>query len=457
MTSKFRPFPFFFAVLGMVLLSLLTYNINNSRFADWDESRHIVSALQMLQSGNYIVNKWGAAVDMWNLKPPVSFWSLVITSKIFGISLITMRIPSILSGMLLFAICAYFLNKRYNFIASLCFMLLFISCSKLITYHSFRSADPDAIYLLFIVLSVVILSFNCKTRNIAFAAFLVSLAFLTKSWHALSIGFAFITAYFYQVKDRNLNFKSFIFPIICVSIPVILWLIARYQYDKFDFIIKMIDYDLLHRSSVQIEGHITSKWYYLDILYENHFLLLIAFVSSLAISILSNGVKSTFSYDVNIILISILTLFAFFTLAQTRLSWYGYPHTLLMCYATAILIGKSKHSWVLVVLVILPGSIIQLNSIYREISTYRLPDMYYQLSMINKDGKGAIYTPQKISQSERAALMVYGGFSQEQIKISGHDSGYYLLKRSNDTFDGPKDKCMLISRGNEFNIHTCKD
>ncbi|HHL8227539.1 TPA: hypothetical protein ACP62L_004954, partial [Escherichia coli] len=70
MTSKFRPFPFFFAVLGMVLLSLLTYNINNSRFADWDESRHIVSALQMLQSGNYIVNKWGAAVDMWNLKPP---------------------------------------------------------------------------------------------------------------------------------------------------------------------------------------------------------------------------------------------------------------------------------------------------------------------------------------------------------------------------------------------------
>ena len=233
MTSKFRPFPFFFAVLGMVLLSLLTYNINNSRFADWDESRHIVSALQMLQSGNYIVNKWGAAVDMWNLKPPVSFWSLVITSKIFGISLITMRIPSILSGMLLFAICAYSLNKRYNFIASLCFMLLFISCSELIAYHSFRSADPDAIELntnqlvyieIVFVLSVVILSFNCKTRNIAFAAFLVSLAFLTKSWHALSIGFAFITAYFYQVKDRNLNFKSFIFPIICNMIIHLCWI-----------------------------------------------------------------------------------------------------------------------------------------------------------------------------------------------------------------------------------------
>jgi len=444
-----------FATLTILFLILCTYNINVSRFTDWDESRHIVSALQMLEDGNYIVNKWVSSVDMWNLKPPISFWSLVISSKFFGNSLITMRVPSIISGMVLFILCSYILKTKYNKIASIVFMLLMLSCGRLITNHSFRTADPDAIYLLLIVSAVVTLSLGHSTKKISTAALLVSLAFLTKSWHASSIGFAFITAYLYQLKEKELNIKSFIYPAICIFTPIVIWLIARYQYDGFEFIKKMIDYDLLHRSSTQIEGHITSKWFYFDILYTNYWLLLYAFASSFAVSIYSNGIKKTFTYDVNILIVSIFTLFMFFTLAQTRLSWYGHPHTLLMCYATALLYGKSKKSWVIVLFLIFPASTLQLNASLKEISSYKLPDLYYQLSMINEKKDYPINISSKVSQSERATLMVYGGFSQPQIITTSKDKYYYLLEKKENLLNKKDLNCKLLSSGQKENIFIC--
>ncbi|MCE0810905.1 glycosyltransferase family 39 protein [Buttiauxella sp. S04-F03] len=442
----------------IILFSIIcVYNISSSPFKDWDESRHIVNALQMMDSGNFIVNWWGSSPDMWNLKPPVSFWTIILFSATLGKSLLTLRMASIVSGVLLVSICSYLAARRYGYVSAIIFMLLVLSCRQMMMEHGFRTADPDSVYLLFSIVSVIYLSMGYSVKNISLAALLISLAFLTKSWHALSFGFAFITAYTYMLRYNGITTKLVLIPLTCFFLPIIMWLSIRYQYDGFVFIKKMIDYDLLHRSSSQIEGHRSNAWFYINALFSNYLSVMIAFISSLTISLLRNGFKKTFSYDIVILIVTIVTLITFFTLAETRLSWYGYPHTLLLCFTSAILFSKIKKPWVLLLLVLLPMSLFQIKKTINKASDNFAPDYYKQLSLIKSDNNNDIniHIPNDTSQSERAAIMVYGGFSQRKIKYNSSDRNYYLFSRNNSKVDNVSPACEILSSGEFISIFKC--
>lgn len=446
-----------------ILFSLVTlfsiaclYNINYSPLNDWDESRHIVSALQMIGSGNFIVNWWDSSPDMWNLKPPVSFLSIVGFSKLFGNSLLTLRMASISSGIVLVSLCSYIAVKRYGYLSAIAFMLLVLSCHNIITSHGFRTADPDSVYLLFAISSVIVLSIGYNVKNISLAALLISFSFLTKSWHALSFGFVFILSYAYMFRSNGFKIKSILIPMLCFFSPIMIWLSIRYQYDGFVFLQQMIDYDLLHRSSSQIEGHYSSPWFYIKELFHSFLLVMIAFISSLIISLVTNGFKKTFSYDIIVLITSISTLIILFTLSGTRLPWYGYPHTLLICFTSAALFSKSKKSWIIITFILLPSSLIQVNKTIKEVSHYVIPDFYNQLSIINNEDNLNIYIPSSISQSERAAIMIYGDFTQNQIKYNGSDNEYYLFYRNSSEDNQSSSGCRIISSSKNINIYRCK-
>ena len=50
--------------------------------SSWDEARHGISAYEMMQNGNYIVNTFGYEPDYWNLKPPLSFYGIILGFKL---------------------------------------------------------------------------------------------------------------------------------------------------------------------------------------------------------------------------------------------------------------------------------------------------------------------------------------------------------------------------------------
>ena len=75
------------ALMGLFIF-ILFFHINQIPFASSDESRHGVSALEMIYNHNYIINSWAGQPDMWNLKPILSFLPTCLMILLFGKSII---------------------------------------------------------------------------------------------------------------------------------------------------------------------------------------------------------------------------------------------------------------------------------------------------------------------------------------------------------------------------------
>jgi 4-amino-4-deoxy-L-arabinose transferase-like glycosyltransferase len=112
-------------------------------------------------------------------------------------------------------------------------------------------------------------------------------------------------------------------------IPILIWAIARYQYDGFEFFRKMIEYDLLQRSSTSIEGHIGGKLYYVLVLLR-FFGFWLAILFGLAFLYTFKGLSSKIIKSENKfyklgICLWIIIPFLLFTFAKTKIRWYILP------------------------------------------------------------------------------------------------------------------------------------
>ena len=67
-----------YALLSFSICFLLFYNLGNNSVENWDEARHGISAYEMLKNDNYMINTFNYTPDLWNLKPPLSFWTEAI-------------------------------------------------------------------------------------------------------------------------------------------------------------------------------------------------------------------------------------------------------------------------------------------------------------------------------------------------------------------------------------------
>ena len=81
---------------ALFLLTILSYGFYNAYLPITDpvESNYVLSAITMLKH-----NSWISPMiydQVWYDKPPLTYWALMITYKLFGISDFTSRIPNTL-------------------------------------------------------------------------------------------------------------------------------------------------------------------------------------------------------------------------------------------------------------------------------------------------------------------------------------------------------------------------
>ncbi|MFZ2725407.1 MAG: hypothetical protein WAX77_04065 [Methylococcaceae bacterium] len=64
------------SVLVLIVLALFNTftNIEQQQIAQWDEARHIGSAIEMLKNQQWLVTTYLGETDYWNVKPPLSIW-----------------------------------------------------------------------------------------------------------------------------------------------------------------------------------------------------------------------------------------------------------------------------------------------------------------------------------------------------------------------------------------------
>ncbi len=136
--------------LGFLLLLtgagfLLFSRLGDFVICECDEARHGANAYEMLQSGNYVVSTYEGEVDYFNLKPPLSFYGIMLGYRLFGFTALGLRFYSALSMFLCIAIVALWLKRRCGSIASLGSLLFFIGCFAIYGRHFARFGDVAAL------------------------------------------------------------------------------------------------------------------------------------------------------------------------------------------------------------------------------------------------------------------------------------------------------------------------
>lgn len=116
--------------LGLALITayLCFSRLDVASLQHWDEARHGVNGYEMYKNHNYIVNTYNYENDYFNLKPPLSYWGIILGFKLFGVSIFSMRFYSALSLLLTFLVDRILHAQTYGKIAATpacCFSQLF--------------------------------------------------------------------------------------------------------------------------------------------------------------------------------------------------------------------------------------------------------------------------------------------------------------------------------------------
>lgn len=322
-------FLYIFLALLAALAALCFINLGAGRVELWDEARHGVNAFEMLKEGNYIANYFGGNVDYWNLKPPISYYFIMLGYKIFGYNAWGLRFFSALSYYALAIVVSLFLKKQKGKLECLLSVLLFMSNWFFFYKHFVRRGDADALFILFAGVAIIALYLSSANSNwLCLAAFMFALCFLTKSWHAffiLPITFLYLI---FTKGFKKIKWWQYFTTILSAVIPIFIWGIFRYRFDGWKFFAEMINYDLLKRSANALEGNKGFPFYYLAFLGANFTSLACAVVMFVGIGykIKEKRLKGTKLNNLDILcLVSFACIYFLYQIAETKIYWYTFP------------------------------------------------------------------------------------------------------------------------------------
>ena len=450
------------ALLGLIVLGIVAncfFNLAGGQLQDWDEAGHGVTAYEMIESGDFLVNTYNHKPDYSNTtKPPLSFWSVALGYSLFGFNPFGLRFFSALFTCLTLFLTLIFCYKTISTRSTIFTGFVLLSLYKFFQHHNARTGDPDALFLLFNTAGLLIVLFWPK-RHAAYrvASFLAGLAFLTKSFHAIPI---VLLLFIFFLIDFPLSRQSLKQAVLCVLMalaPVALWGIFRCQFDGTLYFKHIILYDLVKRSTETIEGHVGGPFYYVKFVVGTYWAATLALALALAI-ILTLRVKTwgmprlaAIPLHANGKTISKMALAAtlplfLYSLSASKLFWYSYPtfpflSMLLGIYferACARIEKQGKVFWgtPLILCVLGIGEICALTSIYaHSVKQDPLHSTMKELGEISDNRHAVLFLDGgDWRPADVLAAKLYGDFRLMPGKVSTHKSA------------GNKRKIFLLSR-----------
>ncbi len=326
---------------GLLLLCAVT-TLNAFLFLEgapirpWDEARHGVSAYEMLQNNNWLINTYRQGVDTWNLKPPVGFWSVMLGYEIFGTNVLGFRAISALTSICCVFMTYYFGRRLFSPWVGLGAAFLLVTSYTFVLNHNMRHGDPDAVYIFFTTLaSFSVLCSAQKKVWLYMGALCLSLAFLTKSFHVGAIALPLVVVAL-CIHGKNLfTPRTFFICLLCGLGPTALWALYRYQADGMYFLGQMFVTDVWNRATVAIEGHGQPFWYYAEIVFRDFGLPSLALCIAAGIYLRSmritvripyiRAILSQIPIPIKYLTICCLMAFCIFQASSSKLEWYLYP------------------------------------------------------------------------------------------------------------------------------------
>ncbi len=220
-------------LLAAVLYFIFFHRLGTYPIRTWDESVYAVYSYEMLESGNYLVPHLNGQIDYLNDKPPLFFWSQIVSIKLFGYNEFSVRFPSAIFGALTVLMLFRLIAKRFSFYLGLSVALGLTCTAGFVTFHSARTGDMDT--MLAFGLTGTVLSFASYLKEqknkdlILYFAFLL-FSFFTKSIVGLFLLPAHLLVLLIAKRELLKDFRLWIG--ITLSFGIIaLYFIVRGKYE----------------------------------------------------------------------------------------------------------------------------------------------------------------------------------------------------------------------------------
>jgi 4-amino-4-deoxy-L-arabinose transferase-like glycosyltransferase len=276
--------PLALAVLLLAAVNL-TFRLGSEVVNEWDESLYAISAWEMGTTGNLIGTTFLGALDYYNTKPPLNVWLIALSFKAFGISLVSLRLVSVISAFLTIAVLMAWARRALGPAVALFAGTVLATSFGFVYVHSGRSAETDAFFTLLILLTVVTLwAEQHHPWQRAWLGLLCAAVFLLRGT-AVLMPVAIIVAVIVGRKQiRPVPWLATATAVALFVVPVGAWAFARWRLDRWRFFDLMLNYDLVARSLTVIEDHPGGPLYYLNILQKHHYDWLLAGIAALCLS-----------------------------------------------------------------------------------------------------------------------------------------------------------------------------
>ncbi|MFZ2664578.1 MAG: glycosyltransferase family 39 protein [Patescibacteria group bacterium] len=319
---------FLLATISLLAFFLIFFRLGVNHLIPWDEAIYAKVAKNMVENNQYLVLHWDSLIKGWFEKPPLYMWMASGFMNVLGFTSLAARLPSAIFGFLTVILVFVFANKLFNKTVA------FISSLSILTtvhflYYS-RASMLDVTTTFFITLALY--CYWCaKTKDKRVTWILsglsVGLAAMTKGFVGLLplliIGLYEICLFVFQKQKINkrlvLNYLLLFGSSVLVAVP---WHITMYKMFGREFVNKYFVYHVWDRATMAIEDKGNPFFWYIIVLKVSMRTWFVALLGAFPL-----GLYLALKKDKRFTFLSIwaLSIFFFFSLAKSKLTWYIIP------------------------------------------------------------------------------------------------------------------------------------
>lgn len=249
-----------------------------------EESLFANTALEIVQSGEWVGTTLLGRLDYYNSKPPLQVWLVALSFKSLGIGLVPLRLPSAMAAWLSVLVLMLWSRRAFGPGVAVWAGLVLATSQGFFWVHSGRSANADAVLALLVLLAVV--TIWAGMRRPWWRAWLGPILagiFLTKGF-AVAMPAALVAVMAVVAwRDRTWRGWPAAVAVVTAALPVAAWGWARWRVDEWRFFEALWSQDVVTRTTRSLEGHGEPWWYYLYVLQRNHPEWIVAAVAALVL------------------------------------------------------------------------------------------------------------------------------------------------------------------------------
>ena len=271
-------------LLGSLAAGVLFWRLGEGALRDWDEALYAQVAREMVEGGNWLTLSWNA--QPYFKKPPLLFWTIALSYRVFDVGEWSTRLPSVLFGLGSVLLVGLLGRQLYGRFVGLVAGALLLTLYPFLTHGSRQSATDAP--LLFCSL----LALFCAWRGRRHGTWLIGIGIaigvgvLAKGVAAL-LPLLLIGLFYWQARELSVLRSGFFWRGIggglCCALP---WYLYQVGMHGLPFVQTFIQAETLTRLLTTYDAPTRPWYFYFATLWEDvfHCLPLIIGFSLLALT-----------------------------------------------------------------------------------------------------------------------------------------------------------------------------